>query len=603
MKTLTTILILFLSINILISQKPKFKKVTKEELQKKVCDIDSLAKAEYLYKGCKVKFEFNENKDRFEVVYKFHERIKIYDDSYTDIANYSIRYFKGENNAGREKISNLKAYTFNLENGKVVNEKVSKKNIYEEEQSKYYELKKFAFPAIKDGSILELEYELRSQYYFNIDEFYFQTKIPISYVEYLIETPEYFNYNANAKGLIPLNKESKNGSGSINYSYVVDIGTDLNPKRKRYYETITFQKTISKYTVSDVPAIIKEPYVYTMDNYRSSIRHELLFTNFPNSPIKYYTKDWNDIATMLNKSDAFGKELTRKVKQYNDLLDSVKDMDDPGKIGTIYSTVQRDFTWDGYLGSSTSSGIKKLLDKGTGNIAEINLLLVNLLQRAGINAKPRVSRSSSSGFLNTINPSISQLNYVIAVVEIDGKYLYLDASDSNLTFNTLPKRALNLKGITIDGETGVESKIVNPNRGKINNIYTLNIDDESMKGSYSHTVDGYYAYVTRANHKSGETYMKEMDTEKKKYSNISVENYSDRSKKIKIKSDVTTEGCIQYVEDKIFVDINIADDKFENPFKADVRQFALFFESAFSNIDMLKIKIPEGYEVENPRLL
>jgi hypothetical protein len=64
-----------------------------------------------------------------------------------------------------------------------------------------------------------------------------------------------------------------------------------------------------------------------------------------------------------------------------------------------------------------------------------------------------------------------------------------------------------------------------------------------------------------------------------------------------VKSDVTAKGFIQNVEDKIFIDLQICDDEFVNPFKAEKRNFALFYNNTYSNVDMMKIKIPEGYKL------
>lgn len=599
MKYVTTIIILIFSLNIAAGQKPKFKKVTKEELLKESSSIDSMARAELLYKGCEVSYEYNEQKNRFDVVYRYQQRIKIYDGDYTDIANFSIRYYTGENISDNEKVRDLEAYTFNLEEGKIKKEKVSKKNVYDEESNKFYSVKKFAFPVIKDGSILEVKYTLRSKYFFNIDEFYFQGDIPVKYGEFIMTAPEYFKYNVNAKGVIPIDVSSKKGYGNYKYSYSVDVGTRINPKMKRMYEKVDFGLTTSTYVATDVPAIKNEPFVYSMDNYKSSITHELLFTNFPRSPIKYYSKTWDDIAELLDDSKNFGAQINSKYKQYDALLEEVSDMELTKKLLTIYTTIRDKYTWNGYLAATTNSGIKDLIKSGTGNIAEINLLLVNLLQKAGLKASPMVSRSRSSGFLNISNPTYSQLNYVMAVVENDGKYIYLDATDKNLNIHTLPQRALNLRGILINGKKGTEVTLSNPNKGKENRIYTLYIEDEILMGTCKHTIAGYDAYYTRSKHKSQTDFAASLNSEKRTFSNTSIENFSKKQEVIKVESEVSAEGFIQFVEDKIFVDIQICDDVFINPFKEEKRNFALFYNNSYSNVDMIKFKIPEGYEVKS----
>ncbi|MFT6335734.1 MAG: transglutaminase-like putative cysteine protease [Halioglobus sp.] len=605
MKNVISIIILIFTLNIAVGQKPKFKKVTKEELLKESSSIDSMAKAEFLFKGCEVSFEFNRQRGSFDVIYRHHQRIKIYKSDANEMTNFSVQSYKGENNSDSEKITDLEAYTFNLEDGKIKKEKLSKKNIYDEEKNKFYQLKKFAFPAIADGSVLEVKYKLRSQYYFNIDEFYFQSEVPVGQVEYMISTPEYFNYNVNTKGLVQLDVTKEQKYDNFTYSYTVTDRTNtsvlngsLRTKQDRRTERIDYAKEVSVYKATNVPAIKNEPYVYTMDNYKSSIRHELLYTKYPRAIIKYYTKTWDDIAKLLDDNNSFGGQLNSDYKQFNDLIDSVVDMETNQKIQTIYQSVQDQFTWNGYLGHYSDDGIKSMIKSGTGNIVDINLLLVNLLRKAGFTARPMVSRESSTGFLNVTNPSISQLNYVIAVIENEGNYIYLDASNKKLTINTLPKRALNLKGIIINEETGIETQMMNPNMGKENRIYSVSVDGQSLSGVYKQTINGYAAYTTRIAYGAESDFISSLATENKTFSNCTVENYDNQSD-IKVTSDIKADGFILDIDEKIFLDLQIFEEGFTNPFKEESRDFSLFFDNIYSNVDMLKIKIPEGYVVES----
>ena len=605
MKNLTTIIILIFSLNNAVGQKPDFKKVTMEELQKKASLIDSMAKAEFLFKGCEVSFEYNKQSGGFDVLYRHHQRIKIYDSDNNRMANFLVQYYQGEKNSDSEKIANLEAYTFNLEKGKIKKEKLAKKNIYDEEKNKFYKLKKFAFPAVSDGSVLEVKYTLRSKYYFNIEEFYFQSDIPVKYAEYMIGSPEYFNYNVNTKGLVQLDVTKEQRYDNFMYSYIEQhrgnssvMRGSLATKKIRKTEKIDYAKEVSTYKASNVPAIKNEPFVYTMDNYKSSIRHELLYTKYPRASITYYTKTWDDIAKLLDDNNGFGGQLNSNYKQFNDLIDSVADMKTNQKIRTIYQSVQNQFTWNEYLGHYADDGIKSMIKSGTGNIAEINLLLVNLLRKAGLNAHPMVSRESSTGFLNIANPSISQLNYVTAVIENEGDYIYLDASDKRLTINTLPNRALNLKGIIINEETGVETQLMNPNRGKENRIYSLSIDGESLSGVYKQTIKDYAAYTTRNTYEVESDFRSSLDTETKAFTNCIIENYDSRSG-IKVTSDIRADGFVQYIDEKYFIDLDICEENFTNPFKVESRDFALFYDYTYSNVDMIKIKIPEGYKVES----
>ena len=599
-KTLTLLFILLVFVSISFAQKPKFKKVTQEELEKTFCEYDENAKAEYLYHGCNIWFEYDQTRERFNIIYDYHERIKIYSEQGIDLADRVLTYYAKEINSTREKISKIEAYTFNLDGGKVVKTKLDKDNVFSETINDYYRSKKFAMPAVKTGSVLEIKYRLTSPYYFKVDEFYFQKDIPVQYTEYEISTPEYFNYNYNLKGLVNLELSEDQTQGKINYSYVTDTSNDpLIVKKTRQNVSIDFLKNIKKYTGSNIVGIKNEPFVYTMDNFRSSIKLELLFTQFPNSAIKYYTKSWNDIIEILDKSDSFGDQLRKNYKEMKPLLSEVESMSDAEKIAAIYSTVQEQFKWDNYTNVNTSKGIKKMIKEGSGNTAEINLLLVNLLQKAGLQAFPMVYKKRSSGYLNITNPTIAELNYVIAIVVQGENVLYLDATDKNLQPGMLPPRALNLKGIAVLGKEGKEIPIINKNKGTENKTYASSYDGDALVGSYKQSVKNYDAYYIRNTYSNAEDYVSQLQNDKILLENTEIKGFENKNDPILITSDINLKGYTQSIDGKIFIDLMVGQKEFKNFFVEEERDFALFFNSKSSETKIIKIEIPEGYQVES----
>ena len=588
-----------ITVSLTYGQKPKFKKVEKAELESTFCAYDSLASAEYLYRGCRITYEYDQARGRFDIIYEFHNRIKIYNEDGIKYADQTYSYYRGNNNAESEKITDLQAYTFNLENGKIKDTKLDKGNVFEEKINKYYTAKKFAMPAIQAGSVIDVKYKLRSPYYFRIDEFYFQKDIPVAFAEFEAQTPEYFNYNYNIKGLVSLKMEEDRKQGVINYSYVEDTSRDYRVNRQRKYERITYNVLVKKYSAHEIVGIKEEPFVYTMDNFKSSIKLELLFTKFPQSGIKYYTKTWNDIAKSLSSNDGFGDQLKKNHKAIKELLKQVESMPDNEKIGTIYHTIQQNYTWNGNSSASSELGIKKLLEDGVGNSADLNLLLVNVLQKAGINAFPLVYKRRYSGYLNITNSTIADLNYVIAIIPVEDGIVYLDATDDKLTVDMLPARALNLRAVVVMGEEGQEIPLHNHNKGSKNQVYELNYSDTGLSGSYRQMVKGYHAYNARSNYSTSEEYINHLQKENIKLSNTEIKEYSNITKSISLSSDIELNGYTQEIDGKIFIDLMVGQDKFKNYFEADERNFAIFLDSKSSQTNLIKIKIPEGYQIES----
>lgn len=584
------------------AQKIKFGKIDKADLQKKTCDYDSEANAEYLYHSTKIEFEYNDTYGRFDLVYYVHDRIKIYNQEGLDYANITIPYYIGGNNPDKEIISKLKAITFNLEGGKVKEVKLENKNIYDEESNKYYALKKFAMPVVKTGSILDIKYKLTSPRVFSVDEYFMQRDIPVKNAYYEVAIPEFFNYNVNIKGNIELNTEEEIEARNLNMSIDVDGYTysSTNISRQTKEKTnVDYNVNIKRYSKNEIPALLEEPFVYSMDNYKSSIRMELLSTKYGNAKATFYNKDWDKVADILKSSNGFGPVLKKNYKDMNYLVEQVNGKTDEEKIAIIFQEFQSKFNWNGYYSIFAGDGVKKLIKEGTGNVSAINLLLVNVLQKAGLQAFPMVYKSMKSGNLNISNPTIDDLNYVIAVVQLEKGVVYLDATSSAVSPNMLPVRALNLRGVIIDGGKGLLVPITNVNKGSRTNFYTLGIEEESLTGTFQLRIKGYDAYKTRVGHQKEDVFIASLDTDDRICENVEVKDFLSNKNKIGADGEVTFSQGVRNVGDKIFIDLSILHQEFENPFTSEERTFAIFYDAAIKDNSIVKIAIPEGYEVES----
>ncbi|WP_452231948.1 hypothetical protein [Lacinutrix sp. MEBiC02595] len=86
---------------------------------------------------------------------EIHERIKIYNKDGYDYATKIIQLYD-EGNDTKDKLTNFKAYTYNLNNGKVEDTKPNNNGIFEEKTNRYWKQKKFTISNIKDGSFVYL---------------------------------------------------------------------------------------------------------------------------------------------------------------------------------------------------------------------------------------------------------------------------------------------------------------------------------------------------------------------------------------------------------------------------------------------------------------
>lgn len=89
--------------------------------------------------------------------------------------------------------------------------------------------------------------------------------------------------------------------------------------------------------------------------------------------------------------------------------------------------------------------------KHSGNSATINLLLIGLLKKAGIDAFPVVLSTRDNGMINPLNASLNKLNYVLAYVKHQDVSMLIDASDPHTIPGVVPDHCLNLVGWLIEG--------------------------------------------------------------------------------------------------------------------------------------------------------
>src|SRR5690606_13980299 len=95
------------------------------------------------------------------------------------------------------------------------------------------------------------------------------------------------------------------------------------------------------------------------------------------------------------------------------------------------------FKWNQYYGKYSDEGIKRALEKRSGNVTDINLSLVAALSAAGVDAEAVVLSTRDNGMVNKLYPILSDFNYVIAKVNIDDQSYFLDATDPLLPFGLL----------------------------------------------------------------------------------------------------------------------------------------------------------------------
>ena len=197
-------------------------KLSDEDLKSTQSKIEADAPAEVLYRSVHFMIDYNGY-----LTQEITKRVKIYNkDNAGDYLDHEISIY--DNNQGdRETLSNLKAVTYNWEDGKKVATKIKGDEKFKSKEDKNFTINKFAFANVKDGSVVEYSYKLFSPFLSSTPRILIEEEIPVKYVEYIFDAPKPLGYTINYKGsLSPIRRDT----GEKNCTEANTIPTDLGMK-------------------------------------------------------------------------------------------------------------------------------------------------------------------------------------------------------------------------------------------------------------------------------------------------------------------------------------------------------------------------------------
>jgi len=600
-----TLLICQLSI---VAQDFKFGDVSKKEVEEKFYPSDSTAEAAYLYKFRRTNFEYNQNTG-FQLVTEIHERIKIYTKKGFEKATKSIVIYD-PGDADRDKISSIKGYTFTMTNGKVKKQKLSKSSIFEERVSKYRILKKMTFPNIAEGSVIDLKYRIVSPFTTVIEDVNYQFDIPVKKFYTEIETPEYYVFDKKNKGyfLIPYKATTRDGvitmSQRVRETTRSGTVSGVNTSSNVNYQNINLKYNIDIYEAENIPAIKDtEPYVTDIKNYRGGVDYELESTKYPNSTLKMYSSTWQNVSKQIFKLPSFGNEL-EKTSYYKDDLNKIinETNDEFDKIIKIFEFVKQKVKWNNYYGKTVEEGVRKAYKEGTGNIAEINLILTSMLKSANINAYPVLASTRRNGI--PIFPTLDGFNYVVTMVKFpDNSYILLDASEPYSSPNVLPERVLNWNGRVVTENGGSDWVRLMPTKLAIEDhtVMTKITNDLTIEGLIRSKYQNFSALKFRKKHNRIKEESLITNFEEKygiEVDNFKISNSYKLDKPISRSVKFISDNLIEQINGKLYVEPLLFLTQRENPFKLDDRTYPVDFASPLKFNNAVAIQIPEGYKIE-----
>ncbi|MEX0361904.1 MAG: hypothetical protein AB3N10_13065, partial [Allomuricauda sp.] len=515
-------------------------------------------------------------------------KIKILDRHGFDQADIAIPYYHTDQVS--EKVQNIRAVTHNG----IAKYWVQKAKIYATDLTENWSEKRFTFPNVKEGSILEYEYELVSPYLFNLTGWSFQSDIPKVRSEFYAEIPGNYVYNRSLVGSL-------------------DLDINESKLKKSCFKVPGFATAadceVIRYVMKDVPAFKEdEDYMLAASNYISRIDFEMSEHKSVNGNVEKYTKSWKDVDREFRTDKDIGRQLTKQSffgKNVPQML--FEEPDSLKRAMGIYDFVQNHFTWNNRYSIHKGGRVKSAFEKQMGSVGEIILTLINLLQLGGLKTDIVLMSTRKNGLPKRTHPVMSDFNYLIAKVDIGGTNYLLDATDKNIPFGMLPFKCLNHYGRVMDFKNGSYWHTINPTKNNarvVRGRVFLDMENNQLKGEFNTSETGYFGVSKQRTTQSlsEDDYLIALE---KKFSPGIEGTISDYAKveKLTNMSQVVEKFKLEWEQElnKKVLYLNPFFIRFfeENPFVLEERNYPIDFGHPRTFTYQIAIQIPEGYRIES----
>ncbi len=461
----------------------------------------------------------------------------------------------------------LKAAAYNLVDGEIEVTKMKSESVYEVFVEGNRVATKFSIPNVKEGTIIEFQYTYDGMPY----EWRFQDVIPVKWSELRMYQNDYLKFQKNFFG----------------------------------FESLSINEN-GRWVGENMPAFRIEPFMNSYTNYLTKFEFAIRQIFVPGRILEEYGTSWEQVNKTLYDDRYVGKRLETNL-YLNNTAKEIEETELPelDKAILAYDLVKSTLTWNegerifAYTPLNTVFNSKK-----NGSCAEINYILIALLDKLDIDVTPVLLSTRDNGLLSPIFPSINKMNYVVALLKINDKNYMLDATDKLAPFGLLPKRCINGEGITLVKEnsqwvnlgTNLNSKEVFYSQLSLQN-------DGEIKGTVSQKLLNYAAFDFRKTYEeytSQDEFIQNMESENNGLiiNDYDIENIEDIYKPIVTKYDITLQNNANVIGEFMYLNPMIFEKMDNNPFKIEERKYPIDYIHPIEKTFILNLSIPDGYAID-----
>ncbi|NJK93513.1 MAG: DUF3857 domain-containing protein [Bacteroidales bacterium] len=274
-------------------------------------------------------------------------KIRVLKNSGTKWGQIEIPYYYEGNVL--ETVSDIEATAYNIENGVIAKSQIEPKAIYDEKVNDYWRVKKFAVPNVKEGTVIEFKYTVRSPYLFNLRDWNFQTSIPVVYSEYTTHMIPFYEYTYILQGKSKFDV----------FDSHEDRGFEQN------FAGIKYRDMIYKFGMKDVPAFNDESFITSANDYLLKLDFQLTKVHSPYGGDQDIISTWPNLCNDLLKEPTFGKYCNSVEKSAKTIvsLPEISSMSKIAQLEYIVNFVKKTYSWNQLNGKYASKTLRSFKRK------------------------------------------------------------------------------------------------------------------------------------------------------------------------------------------------------------------------------------------------
>ena len=523
----------------------------------------------------------------FSYVFKKYERIKIINDKALNLSNVEIGLYGTDKD--KDKLSDLKAVTYNLDGDKITTTELNKADVFEDKLNAFTTITKFALPSAKAGSIIEFSFTVTSFRFWDIPTWHFQSPgYPCLYNEFKAVFPSTLRYTTVRYGLDSFSRHETSEVKNDHYN-MGDI-------------TATTNDIMSHWVMKDIAPLKKENFIYSQNDYLDKVEFVLAQT-YNGEDIHDVGSSWEKVTNELLSESYFARAIDKEVAAnlYNTAERETSGDNNPLEfVRHLYYYVRDNFTCipddQIYIGSDLYDVNKKK----KGNIPELNLLLTALLRQKGIQAYPVILSTREYGTNPPDYPVLSKMNYVICMAQVGDDTILLDASRKDLGFGKLSIDCYNGYARVIAKDGGaIYLSPENIKEQQNTSVIIFNDTTGNLSGSFEKDL-GFFGSEKLRDEIAASDKKKYFDkfrsegTDDIEILDTRIDSLliPDFPATIHVDLKIPATGDILYFSPVLFSEYN------ENPFKAEERKYPVSLPYSIDKIYTLNMAVPNGYGVD-----